>query len=46
MNSNPTNKNLTLLLMSYSLDSGYLDRLIVWLTDIEYVLKKEQLMCY
>lgn len=34
-------KHLALLLMSYSLDSGYLDRLIFWLTDIDSLIKKE-----
>ncbi|XP_046674478.1 putative RNA polymerase II subunit B1 CTD phosphatase RPAP2 isoform X2 [Homalodisca vitripennis] len=40
LGSSSTSKHLTLLLMSYSLDAGYLDRLIVWLTDIESVIQK------
>lgn len=32
-------KRLTLMLMSYQLDGGYLDRLADWLTDIEYIIK-------
>uniref|UniRef100_A0A1B6G0H1 RNA polymerase II subunit B1 CTD phosphatase RPAP2 homolog n=1 Tax=Cuerna arida TaxID=1464854 RepID=A0A1B6G0H1_9HEMI len=40
LSSTATSKHLTLLLMSYSLDAGYLDRLIVWLTDIESVIQK------
>lgn len=33
-------KHLTLMLMSYQLDGGYLDRLADWLTDIERIIKK------
>lgn len=31
-------KHITLMLMSYQLDGGYLDRLADWLIDIEYII--------
>lgn len=34
-----SNKHLQLLLMSYKLDFGYLDRLIWWLTDFDRIIK-------
>uniref|UniRef100_A0A1B6M2Y7 RNA polymerase II subunit B1 CTD phosphatase RPAP2 homolog n=1 Tax=Graphocephala atropunctata TaxID=36148 RepID=A0A1B6M2Y7_9HEMI len=40
LSSISTSKHLTLLLMSYSLDTAYLDRLIIWLTDLESVIQK------
>lgn len=40
LNSATVTKHLTLMLMSYQLDGGYLDRLADWLTDIEHIIKK------
>jgi len=40
LTSSTADRHLTLLMMSYSLDAGYLDRLMLWLTDVEAVLQK------
>ncbi|CAH0394280.1 unnamed protein product [Bemisia tabaci] len=40
LESGSSEKYLTLLLMNWGLDAGYLDRLILWLMDIDYLLQK------
>jgi len=34
-------KYMTMMLMSFQQDGGYLDRLMAWLTDIDNLLRKQ-----
>uniref|UniRef100_A0A1B6CEW7 Uncharacterized protein n=1 Tax=Clastoptera arizonana TaxID=38151 RepID=A0A1B6CEW7_9HEMI len=41
LNRKIKNMNLTLLLLSYKLEESYLDKVVMWLTDIDQILKNQ-----